>query len=356
MNNNFVSMTLPAKPQNKTSLGMLIAPVMMELLGNKINSPKIITLNNLHTYRREDFKDVYFNDLKQNMISYDRCYIDSENTVFLLNILEELVKNKKIVEKTKKIYHCECGMVDFVSEGICYNNGKLYRRVNESIICNHCNKEVKIKEDKALVLPFKKRMINIDRIMVVPHFLSKELQYFLDTFDGQDILISKQRDTGYYIEYNNTRYSIDVELIWSQLFAIENSNKILYASNHQIYVMFIISLLNALYSNKELIFILSPYINNNSKFDNFDNIIGNSRPLVKKLFLIFSLNWKKKDNFWNYGLYKNINKLDDENLNKLYNYIASHIEYSTSKELYNKIQLFLEKELCFEKVIKKLDN
>jgi len=354
MNNNFVSMTLPAKPQNKTSLGMLIAPVMMELLGNKINSSKIITLNNLHTYRQEDFKDVYFNDLKQNRISYDRFYIDSENTVFLLNVLEELIKNKKIVEKTKKIYHCECGMVDFVSEGICYNNGKLYKRINGSIICNHCNKEVQTKEDKVLVLPFKKEMLNIDKIKVVPQFLTKELQYFIDTFDGQDILISKQRDTGYCIKYNNTSYNIDIEFIWSQLFAMENNNKILYASNHQVYVMFIISLLNASYKNKDLIFVLSPYINNKTKFDNFDNIIENCRPLVKKLFLIFSLNWKKKDNSWNYGLYKNINKLDDENLNKLYNYISSYVKYSTSEELYDKIQLFLEKEICFEKVMKEI--
>ena len=53
-------MSLPAKPREKTTIGMLLAPIIMDLLAAKTGSERMISLNTIHTYSSpEKFVSIY---------------------------------------------------------------------------------------------------------------------------------------------------------------------------------------------------------------------------------------------------------------------------------------------------------
>jgi len=350
MNKNLVTMSLPAKPQSKTNIGLLIAPIIMEIIGKKTNSKKMITLNTLHSYiSTQENVGVYLNDLKKTNIKYDCYYEDKKHTDELLLVLKKLIKSNIINEKEVNIFSCDCGKVEFIENGLCYGDGKLYSKKGDNLYCDFCNSKVICKKRKALVLKYNKIGENVN---VIPSFLSKEMDYFVELFSNQDILISKKRNTGNYILVNNNKYNIDIEFIWSQLYGIDNSNKIMIASNHQVYTMFIINMLNRYYNENNILFLLTPYMDNNTKFDDFEKKFDELCTISKKLFLIYSLNWKKKTCSWNLGTYKKIKKLSELEAKKLYNYLCSEMSYNDFNELVEKINIFFTKEVNIDNNIK----
>lgn len=352
MKNNMTVMSLPAKPQAKTNIGLMFAPLLMEIIANKTKSNKMITLNTLHTYvSSKDYVDVYLNDLKNFDVHFDEYYEDSVHSEELIGILRELIEKKIIVEKETEIYSCKCGKVDFIKNGLCFNGGKLYSKNDSSLVCNECCSQVCLETRKVLVLNYSDLNENV---RVFPEFLKKEMNYFVELFNNQDILISKSRDTGNYIVLNDTKYNIDIEFIWSQLYGINNDDKIMIASNHQVYVMFMMNMLNRLYGKSECAFVLTPYMDNDTKFENFNTKFEELSSVHKKLFLFYSLNWKKKTCSWDLGTYKKIKRLSLEDANKLYSYICREIEYDTLDELMDLLNIFFIKESNIDKNLNKI--
>lgn len=350
MNKSILTISLPAKPREKTTIGMLLAPIIMELLATKTNSEKMISLNTMHTYSSpEKFVSIYLKDVSSWNIEYDYFFEDKKNSTMLLSVLETMVKEGFIYEKEQYIYTCDCGIVEFIKNGLCYGDGKLYKNVNGKLICSKCNSQLILKKKKVLVLKYNATGENVK---VIPSFLEKEMNYFVHLFNNQELLISKSRNTGYTLTVNNKKYNIDVEFIWSQLYGVNNNDKIMIASNHQVYTMFIINLFNRYFGKSKIIFVLTPYMNDLTKFDNFEERFNQLSTMAKKLYIIYSLNWKKKTCNWDYGLYKKIKKLDRKKIELLYNYVYGQIEFNTLEELYSKLEEFFLKELNFDKNIK----
>lgn len=354
MKNNMTVMSLPAKPQPKTNIGLMFAPLIMEIIGKKTKSNKMITLNTLHTYvSSQDYVDVYLNDLKNLSIDFDDYYEDSIHSNELLNILKILLTKNIIREKKVEIFSCKCGKVEFIKNGLCFNEGKLYSKNNSNLICNECNSEVLLHKKNALVLNYNKCN---EKVRVFPEFLEKEMNYFVELFNDQDILISKTRDTRNYITIDKNVYNIDIEFIWSQLYGINSNNKIMIASNHQVYVMFIINMLNRFYNGNEVAFILTPYMDNSTKFPYFQEKFDDLSNIHKKLFLFYSLNWKKKTCSWDLGTYKKIKRLNIEEANKLFDILCEQIEYKNLDELMNSLNRFFLQESKIDKNIEKMKN
>jgi hypothetical protein len=115
-----------------------------------------------------------------------------------------------------------------------------------------------------------------------------------------------------------------------------------------------INILNKYYMGKDIIFVLSPYMDNTTKFEDFEKRMNECRPIVKKLLLIYSLNWKKKTCSWNFGLYKNLNKLTDDELEEMYKYMSRPLEYNDKNDLIEKLSNFFNKKLRFEEDYKYL--
>ena len=350
MKKNLLTMSLPAKPREKTTIGMLLAPIIMDLLAAKTGSERMISLNTIHTYSSpEKFVSIYLNDIDKWNIEYDYFFEDKENSKLLLSVLETMIKEGIVYEKEEYIYTCDCGIVEFIKNGLCYGNGKLYKNTNGKLTCNKCASQLTLKKKKVLVLKYK---ADGENVKVIPSFLEKEMNYFVNLFNNQEILISKDRKTGYSLIVNNNIYNIDVEFIWSQLYGINNQNKIMIASNHQVYTMFIINLFNRYFKKSNIIFVLTPYMNDLTKFENFEEKFNQLSLMKKKLYIIYSLNWKKKTCSWDYGLYKKIRKLDENKIKLLYDYVYSELQFDTLENLYNRLEIFFMKELNFDKNVK----
>ena len=83
--NNIITMTLPAKPQPQKNIGLMFAPLLMEIVGNKILSQKMIKQDNRYLI---DTQYLLFND---------------EITERLVNIIEDPKTN--IASEINKIIH-----------------------------------------------------------------------------------------------------------------------------------------------------------------------------------------------------------------------------------------------------------
>ena len=81
-------------------------------------------------------------------------------------------------------------------------------------------------------------------------------------------------------------------------------------------------------------------MDNKTKFPNFEEKFSSLSAVHKKLFLFYSLNWKKKTCSWDFGLYKKIKKLTITEAERLYNYICKEIEFNNFDELEKKINNF----------------
>ena len=69
--------TMPIKPQKQTNIGMMIAPTIMEYLGNSLNAHRVLATNTLNTYTEKDsVLSIYVNDVSTNGIIYDEVFND----------------------------------------------------------------------------------------------------------------------------------------------------------------------------------------------------------------------------------------------------------------------------------------
>lgn len=85
---------------------------------------------------------------------------------------------------------------------------------------------------------------------------------FIRNFNNSDILVSKNRNTGYVIDTLSGPFNIDVDFVWSNYFKLyDNPKQIYIASNHQLFLIFLMNYLAEKTSNKELVFIANPYLN-----------------------------------------------------------------------------------------------
>ena len=215
--------------------------------------------------------------------------------------------------KTKEKIRCECGRVDMLCESI--NNEKLYTKQNGKIICNHCGKKCKKYQEKSLVLEIKDEAIIPS---ICPLFLEKEIKELSKTFKNNDILISKNRNTGFKIDTHDGMFNIDVDFIWSNYFnLIKEQNQIYVASNHQLFTMYFMNYLATISSNKKLSFIANPYLKMNLK-----NVkIQYEKSLLKEykaLLILYNLRWHNKNCIWSDSIANYLTGISETKIKNLY--------------------------------------
>ena len=86
--------TLPIKPQKSTNIGMMIAPTIMDYVGDVLGIEKNIGFNILHTYddKAESLSN-YLEYVKYSGINYDNIFIYKDHADKLLEIVADMVKN-----------------------------------------------------------------------------------------------------------------------------------------------------------------------------------------------------------------------------------------------------------------------
>lgn len=288
--------TMPIKPQKQTNIGMMIAPTIMEYLGNSLNAHRVLATNTLNTYTEKDsVLSIYVNDVSINGIIYDEVFNDKAEVNEILMFVQEMVDKGIIKLTTERVMRCGCHRVDILESAIRnFSDGKLYKRDrSDKYICSFCGTECKIYNEDVLTLLFEKdKMRKID---IVPIFLEKEIQQFEDKFNQSKILISKTRDTGYYVYRCGKKYNIDIDFIWMNFSnLLQADRKVLIASNHQLLKMFIMNYINGVSTEQTLTFVAHPYMKatNLEEVQKIYNQVQDE--YFKKLFILYQLNWDKK--------------------------------------------------------------
>lgn len=330
--------TMPIKPQKQTNIGMMIAPTLMEYLGDSLKANKILATNTLNTYTEKDLElFTYINDVSANGIIYDEIFNDKKETSKILTIIQDMIDKNIITLTTEKIMKCPCSRVDILESAIRdFSDGKLYKKDESGkYICSFCGKECKTYTEKVLTLPFEKEKMK--KIEITPIFLEKEIKQFEKNFNQSKILVSKTRDTGYYAYKDGKKYNIDIDFIWMNFpHLLEADRKILIASNHQLLKMFIMNYVNRASIDQNLTFIAHPYM----KSANMEIIqkIYNQIPDVyfKKLFILYQLNWNKKTCNYSDSIIKYLSSISNTRRFNLYrNIIELSQDFCSLQNDYN---------------------
>lgn len=311
--------TLPIKPHGKTNIGMLIAPTIMDYVGSVLDIRRVMGINTLNTYvSKDDQKEVYLNSIGENYISYDSLFIDGDCADSLLNEVDKLYHDGKIKVTYKDVMRCDCGKVDVLCDSVS-GDSKLYEIVDGKRCCKICGKECRTYKEKSLVL---KLDDNIDdSVSIIPGILKNEVMGFSKTFKGTEFLVSKQRDTGFYIDNGLGKFNIDVDFLWMNLFNLfPEDNQILIASNHQLLTMYLINYISKMSSCKKLYFIANPYVNpcDETLRDVMTRYDLRASMAYKKLFILYNLTWKRKNCIWSEGIYNYLSNISDSEIDDLY--------------------------------------
>lgn len=316
--------TMPIKPYKNINVGLMIAPTLCDVFGSILKCKKVLTFNLMHSYdeKQENLKK-YTDSIEKFKIKYNEIIKDVDFVNEYLKRVEQLYKKGTIIIKNGPIIRCDCGRVEMSKSALNnYSNGDLYYWKNNKIMCKLCRKECKEYSQKSLYLEIKKEFCN--DISITPNFSKKVVNDLTNKFLNQMLLISKNRQNDYNIRIEGEKYNIDIDMLWIMFNQLEISkNQILIASNHQIYEMFISNYINNIFGNKKIHYMATPYLINNDNVNLQDKILSKESAYYKKLAILYNLKWKYQTSNWNNGILAILNKLNEEELEELYNSIIN---------------------------------
>ena len=322
---DLVISTLPIKPRKSPIVGMAISPVIVELLGKKLKIQKNLAINLLHSYNDlSSLLDYNVNYFGNYGLEFDKLILDSENVDKLLEGVEKLINAGFIVNEQTEKYMCDCGFVDVPVTAVSdHSDGKIYHIQDGKLICNHCNSVCRKYSENSLVFDLKSKDFSHD-IHMFPFFEKKDVM----TFDRDEKinfhLISKTRDTGYQVMCGGQKYNVDIDALWMNFPQIYDQERQIYvASNHQLYPIYVMNLLNNALNEKEVFYILNPYLGKSDDLRPDVERLYERSPIYAKLAIISSLRWKKKDCTWDNSVLRGLSKYDEDILNQLYDEMTS---------------------------------
>lgn len=367
INGNMAVITLPMKPHRNEKIGMIVIPSLADMFSKRIGAKSYLGINLMDSYiNRENFVNDYYNLLYQMNIDFDEVWIDNSNKSKLMENVNKLKEKGYIQEKEMKLLRCPCGVIDMKREGA--NNfvtKRSYEVKGNEIFCKECGEKCIELIDKVLV--FNSGNLEIESI-TIPTRISKEKREFNRKFKGQDILISRKRDTKNKIDFNGTQYNIDIDFLTLNYLSCFNEEKrIVIGSNHHIYQMYMMELFEScLESKSENLYIAVPYVRTpeNYPFDLKSSLFA-LNDYARALYIFSTaFRFKNTTNSWLTNMYEYFKNMNIEDAKKLYHEMTvpqkmqegiSLRDYVTNSVNNTNIQRMLktikdEKEVYYEKL------
>jgi hypothetical protein len=148
---------------------------------------------------------------------------------------------------------------------------------------------------------------------------------------GNEIVISRSRETGITITHNNESYNLDIDFLWQVYLSLfPNTEKIVLCSNHQLYQLFMVAMLeNCFNTNGKTVCLATPYLNVDDKTQEQQL---EDRIISLKIFTLLNQKWGKKENCFDNGLLSYINHMSVEKKQMLYELIYSETEVSSLED------------------------
>lgn len=323
--------SMPIKPCCSPPAGLLTGVFVGRMIADYLHCRYVMSINVLNGFKNlsrdcEGFVD----SVHRAGVSVDEIWIDKAQVNVIQDSIIKMVDKGLIRVMPKRVLHCECGRV-FLEEQYANNYCKLINKKNGLFYCKVCRMQCISEESEQLVfcIPEKLKPIN-----VIPAFLSTEVNCVLQKLKGRKQIISRGRNTGCTIVVDGKQYNIDVDFAWSQLFsALPEKKQFLVASNHQIYTSAMVGSIAQLVSDKDITFVLTPYINRETVFFDMDMLNGQFYRNI--LYLLSCLKWKKKECNWNFEIWNKYKKCSLEKLAKCYKEILEESDSINSLLFYD---------------------
>ena len=291
-------------------------PILASRLATKLGAKYILAVNMLDSYKDRSLDD-YIKLLRKYQIEPDEYWIDSENIQILLDRIYYLIEKGFIHNEKRLIMSCDCNKVEIPVSNINTINmadSCFYQKEGE-YYCKHCGSVCKEKEVDSLV--FNPQKITNSEYIFFPEFLNKDIKTFYNTILNNYIIISRKRETGVNIIYQNKEYNIDIDFLWGTYLSLfPNKEKVVICSNHQLYQLFMVSMLEKCFNSPgKTIALATPYLNIIQKEKEKEL---EDRVLSTIIFSILNQKWAKKENSLDPGLLTYINSMNVVKKEQLY--------------------------------------
>lgn len=344
-----IIITMPIAPYKNFSVGKMTTPILAQTLAKKMNAKFILAVNLLDSYKERTI-DEYKQLLESYQIKPDEYWIDEDNIELLLEKICYLIDAGYIYPKDESILTCNCKKVE-----ISINNLDTINMEDSNFIiednkyyCKFCKQECTIKKNNVLV--FNPNLIPNKDLNFYPEFINKDIKTFYNTVGTHEIVVSRERETEVSLTYKNKEYNLDIDFLWQVYLSLFNTKeKIVICSNHQLYQLFMVAMLEKCFNTKsKTICIATPYLNIPAK--EIEKELEN-RIISLKIFTLLNQKWAKKENSFDESLLKYINTMNVEKKQMLYDLIMRETTYSTLEETLKNI---LTKEINRQNLTKEL--
>ncbi|MCQ2599485.1 MAG: hypothetical protein MJ187_03885 [Alphaproteobacteria bacterium] len=320
-------------PSSNPCYGILTMILLCKVLGIKLDVPSYLGINTIANKNRQNL-DEFMNSIEQLDAKPKHLISDIDTSLRITTDLEKLSNSESVIEKNLEKLKCPCGKVDCVAENIKYkfiDNGK----------CVFCGGTVKRYYEKSLLLSLPKHIVPTQCIF--PFDFNKKYNDICNDISGQNILISKNRDTGLQFD----RYNIDVDVATYLFFGnFTQKNRLVLGTTHVLNKLVIMNEVdNMLHEGNKNMFLMMSYLHGTPEIDH----IKIQNPQNIQLYLLNSLGKKENSTFRNDFIYGTLNKLsksDYRDKMKQYYQIPADIDFSQFSESFNRFYLyeFLDKQ------------
>ena len=346
-------LTLPMMPVDGNNYGKFITPIICETLSNIFDCNYYQCINILDSFNdRRAIIDSYLSSLKDNNIHYDSLWFDTKNISKLIKNIEELIRMGYILELNSTVYRCECGVVEIEKDKIitCNPNNLKFYYDKGKLLCKHCG--TVCKEYREKILAFVPSGIQLQDIKILPRYLNKDIKTYEQTVLNSYTTISRNRNTGVAINFNGTKYNIDIDFLWgTYLNTFGEDEKIVVSGNRMLYQLFLVAVIEkCLFPKNHTILLGTPYISNIRSILQNPNFIDNEE--LRKLFILFNTKWQKKEVLYDETILTYLNKISSIKRNILYSIINTSIKEGDN--FYNDVENVLKRQLNMQECVKKL--
>lgn len=346
-------LTLPMMPVDGTNYGKYVTPIVCETLKKIYDGSYYHCVNLLDSFNdRELNLQKYVDSLTENNINYDKLWYDKYNVDKLLENINTLIKEGYISEVYSNIYRCDCGVVEIEEHKInsCNPNNLKFEYKDSNMYCKECHGTCKKYNEKILI--FSPKKIKKEQILFLPNYLNKDANTYINTVLDSYTTISRKRDTGIYLNYNGTKYNIDIDFLWATYLAnFTEDEKIVVSGNRMAYQLFLVGVIEkCLNPNSKTILLGTPYLTNIRDITKDNNFIEDE--IFRKLVILFNIKWSKKEKNYDETILTYLKNMGVNKRNQLYEIICNPIK--TECDFFAETEYVLKRQLNMQECIKKL--
>lgn len=299
--------TVPIKvPKNNPNYGIITMSLLCKLIGEKLGIDSYLGINIPVVKQNTNFElsshiEPFVSSIKQLEAMPSHLITDLNGVSTISSNLDKLYDKRYLIEKTVPIISCPCGRVD----------SKYAEDVKVDFIkdgrCIFCHEKPSIEDTKSLLLKIPERSIEDN---VIPSKLNKEFREMKTKIYSQELLISKNRDTGiHYMGYN-----IDQDMLnhtWLNNFA--DDVRIMVSSPHVIHQSVLMDEVAHLLNPSGITYhLVMSYITGIPQIEQIKSGIT----LDKQLYMLESISTSSKTKQWQNSFIENFLNRDNKEREK----------------------------------------